>query len=1181
MSDVKISKQLRAIIESSKVFNNTPAAGPESVCPAQFLLATLLTVEDDEPLVKMSSTERYFVKRTLIAILGDRAFENYTKLFLKSSIQRHKEQTAAGPMLDHYLAKAAEHSAEDEISILTLLKEIANDPPLDIKKHAEGYTPKADEDTDFSAYEAAFRSSGFAGKTVDDNKEATEEKDIETGDENKSGTLSREPKNPVVMPPNPFEESRSKRRKKTLERLVERVKEIQRTLLSQVYGQDFAISVFTAGYFQAEFSAMTDADRKKPLATFLFAGPPGVGKTFLAETAAKVLGLPFKRFDMSEFAEHILDAFSGTPKTYKDSKAGIVTSYVKENPKCVILFDEIEKAHINIINQFLQILDAGHIRDAYFEQEIQFKDTILFFTTNAGKQLYESAETTDYSGVSRKVILNALRSDVNPQTKIPYFPEALCSRFATGNVVMFNHMGAHTLLQIAEKEIKKRLTRYSDQLELCINVDPAVYSTILFAEGGHADARTVQSRAGSFIDSELYELFRLINSGKVPYTVADLERIDIGVDIPDDDEDIHELFLRKDSFDVLVFASEETCGACDLSSPKDTRIFGVQSVDVAKDVLKKQDISFVLIDIAYGSCGKGDVLNLEDVDSKGRDFFWYVKEKMPDIPVYFIEHGESSIIPEERLSFMKQGVRDVLNVDKEKEALAANIEAINKQLHQQKSMAILAKSNKVVEFETSQTVEEGGKVAGIKLFDLELKTAVDSEDSKNILSNVSKPTVRFSQVIGAEDAKSELQYFVEYLKNPKKFIGTGVNAPKGVLLYGPPGTGKTMLAKAMACESDVTFISAEGNQFHNQLVGVGRDRVKELFATARKYAPSILFIDEIDAIAKNRFSADAVTQNGSHVATLTALFTEMDGFKTDTTKPVFVLAATNADASQSSEELDPALLRRFDRRIFVDLPTREERIRFIKERIAKNPAFEISEDKINSIGIRSNGMSLALLESVVDLSLRTAIKDGNLKVTDAIFDDAFETYCGGEEKKWDESLLERTARHESGHALLYWRSGITPSYLTIVARGNHGGYMMHDDKEKEISTREEILAKIRTSLAGRAAEIVYYGEEEGTSTGASGDLENATRYATHYLCAWGMDPEFGLATVVDKAALSGGMAPEIRKAVNKILANELQKTVEIVRANKPAMDALVEKLLVENHLSGDQIKAVLEKFEIK
>ncbi|MBQ8894747.1 MAG: AAA family ATPase [Clostridia bacterium] len=949
---------------------------------------------------------------------------------------------------------------------------------------------------------------------------------------------------------------------------IHRVKEIQKALSEAVFGQDNAVSVFTTGYFQGELLSMTDKKRVRPRATYLFAGPPGVGKTFLAEKAAEILELPFLRADMSEYADNEATIeFCGSDKVYKNGKAGNITGFVEKNPKCVLLFDEIEKAHISVIHLFLQLLDAGRLRDNFTDTEVSFSDAIIIFTTNAGRPLYENSDSGDFSDLSRKVILKALQQDVNPATGAPFFPAAICSRFASGNVVMFNHISAHNLRDIAKREVLRHAGNFEKEIGIQVEIDETVHTALLFAEGGAADARTVRSRAEAFFDDELYELFRLVSTDSVATDVNDIESIRIRVELPEENEELMSLFRHQEKPEVLVFASEQIAESCRAKAGF-CNILSAENPEEAAKLLKKEDVQLILLDLLNGEEADGGVLNVEDVRSKARDFFWFVREKFRDLPIYLLETDERVYNSEERISFLRQGVRGVISVATD--TFEGDLQEICRKLHQQNSMNNLAKSNKIVTFETAQSLSEGGKCAEIRLFDFALKVALDPGDSENVLSNVSKPNLRFDQVIGAEDAKKELKYFVEYLKNPKKYLRTGVQAPKGVLLYGPPGTGKTLLAKAMASESDVTFITAEGNQFLKKYVGEGPEKVHELFRTARKYAPSILFIDEIDAIAKERRGGDNA---GAAEATLTAFLTEMDGFKNDPSKPVFVLAATNFDIEPGREKsLDPALMRRFDRRVYIDLPDRDDRVQYLKLKIAHNPAFEISEAKFDNLAVRSTGMSLAELESVIELALRMSIRDGNQKVTDAILEEAFETFNSGEKKNWDISQLERVARHEAGHAFICWHSGETPSYLTVVARSNHGGYMQHGDNEgKAIYTKDELLARIRTSLGGRAAELVYYGEKDGVSTGPSGDLQSATHLAQQLLCTYGMDEEFGLAVADPRADQSG----EIRRAVNRILAAQLEKAVEIISAHKPAIDRLVETVISKNHLTGREIDEIL------
>ncbi|MCI6245713.1 MAG: AAA family ATPase [Eubacterium sp.] len=960
--------------------------------------------------------------------------------------------------------------------------------------------------------------------------------------------------------------------------LVCDVKRIRTQLQELIYGQENAVNVFVTGYFQASMLSMLDKSRKRPRATFLFAGPPGVGKTFLAEQAAEALKLPFMRFDMSEYADKEANIeFCGADKVYKDAKAGNVTSFVAENPKCVLLFDEIEKAHLCVIHLFLQMLDAGRLRDNYTDKEVSFTDAIIILTTNAGKQLYEDSESGNFSSVSRKVIVKALQKDINPETKAPYFPGALCSRFASGNVVMFNHIGAHNLRSIAKKEIEKSARNLEDATGIKLIIDESVYTALLFSEGSSIDARTVRSRAESFFNDELYELLRLISSEKVKTNIDDVEEIKISVDLSHANDKIRELFNARSNARVLAFADKETVSICK-SNASSINMVETQSLQNAIGIMKSEDIGFVLIDMKYGvDDDSSSNLNLEDVESPSRDFFKFIREQGNRTPVYLLERSGSALNEEEKISFMRQGVRGILQVPDGNNYFSSQMDIIAESLHQQESMIKLAKENKLISFETAQTVSEDGKKAEIRLFDFEMVVAVDSEDSKDVLNSVSKPNVRFDEILGAVDAKKELQYFVDYLKEPKKYLGTGVKAPKGVLLYGPPGTGKTMLAKAMACESGVTFIAAEGNQFLKKFVGEGSERVHQLFKTARKYAPSILFIDEIDAIAKER-KGSATVGAGSE-ETLTAFLTEMDGFVNDPSKPVFVLAATNFDVESGREKsLDPALMRRFDRRVYIDLPTKEDRIKFLKMKASQNKALDISEAQIDNIAIRSTGMSLAQLDSAVELALRSAIREGSSKVTDSIFEEAFETFNSGEVKKWDESQLERVARHEAGHAFICWKSGETPSYLTIVARGDHGGYMQHGEQEnKAIYTKEELFAKIRTSLGGRAAEIVYYGDEDGISTGASGDLASATGLAEQIICTYGMDENLGLAVINGSSMANGSISEQVRNSVNRILNEQMQEAVRIISENKEMMDLLVEELMSKNHLTGADIETILSK----
>ena len=904
-------------------------------------------------------------------------------------------------------------------------------------------------------------------------------------------------------------------------RLVERAKIIQQNLLSVIYGQDYAVNTFVSGYFQAELTAQIAKNTTKPMATFLFAGPPGVGKTFLAEQAAKELGLPFRRFDMSEYADKEANLeFCGSDSVYKNAHEGNVTGFVAEHPRCVLLFDEIEKAHLNVIHLFLQLMDAGRLRDNFTDKEVSFADAILIFTTNAGRSLYEDPTVVNLSGVSKKQIMKALSADRDPYTGASFFPGAICSRFASGNVIMFNHLSAHYLQSIVSRALHANVDAFVTSTGITVDVDPKVSSAILLTEGGKADARTVKGRANAFFHDELYELLRLMNAEGEG--IERLQHIDVRLSLPADNKEIRGLFINGSKPEILLFTSPDIAVKCSGVSD-DIVVHCTDSISVAKEILFNNDISIILCDVrcneVVDETKSHRLLNLEDINSAGRDFMEFVVSRY-DVPLYLLERDDKDISQEEFVSFSRMGARGKITVPNgDMQAFEDEILESCSIAYQQNNLIKLAKTNRVLSYKTSQRISEDGTTAVIELNNFSLSLATDSDEAKSIISSASKPTARFADVIGAEDAKTELSYFVEYLKNPVAYMRRGVRAPKGVLLYGPPGTGKTLLAKAMAGESDVTFLAAEGNQFLKKYVGEGPEALHNLFRTARKFAPAIVFIDEIDAIAKDRSEGSGRSASDD---VLTALLTEMDGFRQDTTKPVFVLAATNYGVdSRESKSLDPALLRRFDRRIYVDLPNKEERRQYILMQLEKNPILDLSAEQVTNIADRSTGMSLADLASIIELAIRNAIRTQNNVVNDKAFDEAFETISGGEQKHWDAEELESTARHEAGHALICWLSGEIPSYLTIIARGNHGGYMQHANSETKGSyTKEELLSRIRISMAGRAAEIVYYGREKGLTTGASSDLYHATRVAESVIMSYGMDDEAGM-SYVDRPTLSG------------------------------------------------------------
>ena len=452
---------------------------------------------------------------------------------------------------------------------------------------------------------------------------------------------------------------------------------------------------------------------------------------------------------------------------------------------------------------------------------------------------------------------------------------------------------------------------------------------------------------------------------------------------------------------------------------------------------------------------------------------------------------------------------------------------------------------------------------------LNLARNISVEDNGDILSDLSRPTVKFDDVIGAEDAKTTMKDFLRYLKNPKQYTESGARPPRGILLYGPPGTGKTLLAKALAGESNVAFIQKNSTEFLTKYVGGGPKSVRDMFKQARKYAPAIIFIDECDVFATKRTGSE-IGRSGEEV--LTAFLSELDGFVFDAKKPVLVVVATNYQISGNGPTvLDPAFVRRFDRKICIELPNTEERERFIKYYLNKHSIKTIDDETVKNIASRTYGYSPANLEMVIELAIRNA---GGNDVTPKILNDSLDEEASGKVNKFSEESVKRTSYHEAGHTVIHWLCGKKPTFVTNVSRGGYGGYMLTEVDDSEATSRkQDLLDDICCSLGGRAAEIVVYGEESGLTTGASGDLAQATRVAKTIISNYGM--ESGILAAFNPHEFGPSIDEMIFKRVNEILISEFERACKMLTDNRDLLEKVTSKLIEKNSLTKAEIEELL------
>jgi cell division protease FtsH len=459
---------------------------------------------------------------------------------------------------------------------------------------------------------------------------------------------------------------------------------------------------------------------------------------------------------------------------------------------------------------------------------------------------------------------------------------------------------------------------------------------------------------------------------------------------------------------------------------------------------------------------------------------------------------------------------------------------------------------------------------------------MDFGESKARLLLGKKTGISFDDVAGIEDVKEELTEIVDFLKNPKKYQAAGARIPKGVLLAGAPGTGKTLLAKAVAGEAGVPFFHTSGSEFEEMLVGAGASRVRDLFKKARSVAPCIIFIDEIDAVAKKR---GTVLHSGAGEQTLNQILVEMDGL--EGRENVIVLAATNRP-----DVLDPAILRpgRFDRTVIVPMPDMKGRLAILEVH-AKNKKFESDVD-LNTLAKKTVGYSGADLENLLNEAAIMAAKEDRKKINQADIMEAYLKVKLGRKKKGDkeEDDLQKTAYHEAGHAVVAkFTEGSDPvEQVSIISRGMSGGVTVYlPEKEKVFLYKKQLLAWLRTGVAGRASEEVFLGD---ISTGASNDIEQVTQTAKEMVTQYGMSEKLGLIKYGDMEetqhlGYTYGGGKDYSERTAQLIDEEVKRLVDeaysyakkVLKERKEYVEKLVTMLLEKEVVTKEEFDGIFAK----
>ena len=912
--------------------------------------------------------------------------------------------------------------------------------------------------------------------------------------------------------------------------------------LADVEGQEYACHAVK----EQLFGNMNRENRDGPAAVFFFTGPSAVGKTLLAQKIAQALGRPFERLDMSAYSdrEAFISLF-GLNKFYKSSAPGRLTAFIKGNPVSVILMDEIEKAHITVRNHILQMFDKGAVYDLYYEKDFSVRDCILIFTSGVGANIYNTGNPYNLSATPVSVVIKALESEKNPATREPYFSRDLVSRFASGKIIVFNKLRPEVLHRIAVKQIEEIRDYYRTAYNIGSKIDAdALADVILFSQGGDADVRSVVRAVKEFFSKNFERLAETVNSsgcggriGSVRYNIA----------LASATSEAAEILADGAASRVLVFG-----GGVSGSIPKElaARIEIIPAPGgMSVHDIKKIDPAIALVGITDKNGAEAKEL-FENLTAVGIPAYVYTKAADLSITDYAENGAVDCFTPRKAINF--------------KIWASGAVRGINLR----KAESKLFRTNKVITFSVSYKYSKRTCAADITLSDFAAQIAYGGRGSSLFSGRSAIPDVTFEDIIGADEAKREFAPVIRQLRNYSGYARNGIRIPRGILLDGPPGSGKTSIAKAVANAAKLPFISLDATEFLSKWIGEGEQKIRDIFAEARRYAPSIIFIDEIDCITKDRMNSTAF---GVYTGGLTnAFLSELDGVNSEDGAPVFVIAATNFDTHSGETLLDKAFLRRFDKKIHIGLPKAADREKFISRELSRYDFCTVSRGEIAGIVKRSVGWSLADLNLVIQNAVRHSENGSGFSLTDPVLEEAFASFNAGGRKMYDEETVRKTAYHEAGHIVAAELLGLKPAYATIVARSGYGGYIQYSEEDKFDLTREECLNRICVSLAGRAGEVCFYGSG-GITTGAGGDLRSASEMAMRMVCAYGMEEDMLFCIEEGKAAENAAVCTRVQR----ILAEQYSRALALIRGNADKADAVAKALIERESLNDTELSEII------
>lgn len=939
-------------------------------------------------------------------------------------------------------------------------------------------------------------------------------------------------------------------------------------LSEEVLGQDLAVEMLVNAFFDACLLG----SESQPRGVFTFLGPQGTGKTLMAEAFAQALQelgptpVGFRRFDMGMYTQWgDVTTLFGTA-----SSAGQIQEFVTAHPRCVILFDEIEKAHEAVFPALLPILDRGAFQDKAKGALVEFQDAWIIFTSNLGREVFDqdggywqtpgrSAEAFDILASAKK------REEMKDEDSVPVLSPEFVSRLSKGGAVVFSRLqGRHYLELLSQglREHTKRVGRDLPQIKASREAQMAYLLSIL----PNLDARKASARGRQWAKELLRQAYEQLGE----------ELQSIG---PDGFSIQVNLSLQGQSFlaaklgqcDQKALVVDDDRRTYDLLEPvlaaEGTALVRCTDASQAEAAIHAHQPTFALVDLNFRQ-GPGSSEISDSIEALER-----IHQEQPSLPVYAYSEN-----PEFRSSFetvakgvLRKGLaQHYLPCHRRKDGGAHSdvflnsVRVLARQIRWERLLRNQERGSLQVHLRTRFALDPSRQVVVAEIDIPREDVVISAEDLGSQLTFSGIPQERFDDIIGLDRAKSLLQDVLNWVRDPRPLNALGASIPRGYLLAGPPGCGKTSLARAFAGEAGLPFLAVAGGELTSKWHGETEAKIREVFDRAKSYAPSIIFIDELEGIAPDRGRLNDSSQ--FMVGIVNQLLAAMDGFKRGGA-PVFVLGATN-----HPELLDPALRRpgRFDQIIPIDLPAHKDRLAFFQKRLAAVPGGGLINAE--ELARTTTGRSPAYLEQLVAEAKHLAAREQRSEVSAQDFQIArhHTLYGAKAEVELSEMDLELIAHHESGHAIA--RLVLFPDrkidLITITPRenGTLGFVAIEPQESQAFMSLQDVEFELIALLAGRESERMLRGDQ-GVTTGASDDLRRATILARNAVMTWALAPSTG-PWVFDADGPGSDMAwPQIQALLKKAQAG----AQSLLHKHGEALRAMATHLIAHQDMTREQL----------